>query len=302
MAVDRRPNPQPRPAEPDRTQLLRVLVPATAIAVLVVIVAVVASLSGGSGRAMSDGSDGTADDPDLKEIASGVKVRDLKEGSGPECPPGATVKIRYSGWLVDGTVFDSSPGRDPVEFDLNRLIQGWQIGIPGMKPGGIRKLVISPEKGYGNLAKPKIPAGSTLIFEVELVEVKNRTEGPGRPMSDGSNGGTDDPGLKDIGGGLKIRDLKEGTGQPVSEGATVTVHYTGWLVDGTVFDSSKKRGGPAEFSLSGVIAGWRKGIPGMKPGGIRKLVVPAELGYGARGAGDDIPPNATLIFEVELVK
>jgi FKBP-type peptidyl-prolyl cis-trans isomerase len=121
-------------------------------------------------------------------------------------------------------------------------------------------------------------------------------------MSDGTNGGTDDPDLKDIGGGLKIRDLKEGTGEPVSPAATVTVHYTGWTTDGNVFDSSKRKGTPFTTSLGGVVAGWQQGIPGMKPGGIRKLVIPAALGYGDRGAGKDIPPGATIIFEVELLK
>ncbi len=121
-------------------------------------------------------------------------------------------------------------------------------------------------------------------------------------MSDGTDGGTEDPGLKDIGEGLKIRDLKEGSGDPVPRGANVTVHYTGWLTDGTEFDSSKKRGQPATFSLNGVVKGWGKGIPGMKPGGIRKLVIPADLGYGIGGSPPKIPPNATLIFEVELIK
>src|SRR5262249_23723582 len=156
---------------------------------------------------------------------------------------------------------------------------------------------------------PKIPAGSTLIFEVELLESTpppNVTTGPGKPMSDGSNGGTDDPGLKDIGGGLKIRDLKEGTGEPVKPGAEVTMHYTGWLVTGNEFDSSKKRNQPFDAILTpgterSVIAGWEKGIPGMKPGGIRKLVIPADMAYGAQGR-PGIPGGATLIFEVELIK
>ena len=125
-------------------------------------------------------------------------------------------------------------------------------------------------------------------------------EGGGKPISDGSNGGTDDPGLKDIGHGLKIRDLKEGTGPEVPSGATIRANYTGWLTNGSVFDSSKNR--PIEFSLNKVVQGWSRGIPGMKVGGIRKLVIPAALGYGPEGRGDKIPPNATLIFEVEPVE
>jgi FKBP-type peptidyl-prolyl cis-trans isomerase len=101
--------------------------------------------------------------------------------------------------------------------------------------------------------------------------------------------------------GLEISDTKEGAGDTVKPGATVTVHYTGWLTDGKQFDSSVSRGKPATFPLSGVIKGWQEGIPGMKPGGVRLLRIPANLGYGARGAGSDIPPNATLVFEVQMI-
>jgi FKBP-type peptidyl-prolyl cis-trans isomerase len=99
---------------------------------------------------------------------------------------------------------------------------------------------------------------------------------------------------------LKIEDIKVGEGPEVQPGAEVTVHYVGTLTDGTVFDSSRDRGEPFSTPLDGVIQGWQRGIPGMKPGGIRKLTVPADLGYGPRRAGK-IPPNSTLIFEVELI-
>lgn len=103
---------------------------------------------------------------------------------------------------------------------------------------------------------------------------------------------------------LKIEDLVIGTGVEAISGKVVSVHYTGTLVDGTKFDSSKDRGTPFEFNLGAgeVIKGWDLGVVGMKVGGKRKLTIPANLGYGSQGAGSVIPPNATLIFEVELLE
>ena len=103
--------------------------------------------------------------------------------------------------------------------------------------------------------------------------------------------------------GLKYTDLETGQGTEAQGGKTVSVHYTGWLENGTKFDSSKDRGTPFSFALGGgqVIRGWDEGVAGMKVGGKRRLTIPADLGYGARGAGGVIPPNATLIFEVELL-
>ena len=104
--------------------------------------------------------------------------------------------------------------------------------------------------------------------------------------------------------GLQYADLVVGSGREAHAGETATVHYTGTLVDGTKFDSSKDRNKPFSFRLGAghVIKGWDEGIEGMKIGGTRKLVIPPELGYGARGAGSTIPPNATLIFQVELLE
>ena len=103
--------------------------------------------------------------------------------------------------------------------------------------------------------------------------------------------------------GLRYVDLVEGTGTSPATGDTVTVHYTGWLENGTKFDSSVDRGQPFEFPLGRgrVITGWDEGVATMKVGGKRKLIIPAHLGYGDRGAGQVIPPGATLIFEVELL-
>jgi FKBP-type peptidyl-prolyl cis-trans isomerase FkpA len=103
--------------------------------------------------------------------------------------------------------------------------------------------------------------------------------------------------------GLKYEDTEPGTGAMAVAGQRAKVHYTGWLKNGRKFDSSLDRNDPFEFTLGAgmVIKGWDEGVPGMKVGGKRKLMIPPELGYGARGAGGVIPPNAELIFEVELL-
>ncbi|MBN8505514.1 MAG: FKBP-type peptidyl-prolyl cis-trans isomerase [Burkholderiales bacterium] len=108
--------------------------------------------------------------------------------------------------------------------------------------------------------------------------------------------------------GLQFEDTTPGTGATAQAGRTVRVHYTGWLwkdgEKGAKFDSSKDRGQPFHFHLGGgeVIRGWDEGVQGMQEGGTRVLIIPPELGYGARGAGGVIPPNATLCFEVDLLK
>ena len=104
--------------------------------------------------------------------------------------------------------------------------------------------------------------------------------------------------------GLKYEDIQTGEGDEATPGNTVVVHYTGWLTDGTRFDSSKDRNDPFSFPLGAghVIRGWDEGVAGMRVGGIRKLTIPSQLGYGPQGAGGVIPPNATLVFEVELLE
>ncbi len=114
--------------------------------------------------------------------------------------------------------------------------------------------------------------------------------------------------MTELANGLKYTDTKVGTGEEAKRGEKVTVHYTGWLYNngekGKKFDSSVDRGEPFTFDLGGgqVIPGWDQGVAGMKVGGKRTLIIPPSLGYGARGAGGVIPPNATLMFDVELLK
>lgn len=299
----------------NKSQMKQYLVPAVAVAAVVVLAGLVMVVSG-STRKMSDGSDGSATDPGLKEVSPGVKSRDIKEGTGDPCPPGASVKMHYTGWLTDGTVFDSTregarAKGQPADFKLEGLIKGWQEGIPGMKKGGIRKLVIAPDKGYGARDKGPIPANSTLVFEVELVDF---TPGAAPPrarrdpiptdltkLSDGTAPGADDPGLQPLGsGGLKYRDLKVGDGPVCPEGATPVMDYVGWLTTGGAPFDTSFTGNPLDMPLGKLIEGWQQGVPGMRVGGIRKLVIPAALGYGNQPQAK-IPAGSTLVFEVELL-
>jgi peptidylprolyl isomerase len=233
------------------------------------------------------------DDKGWNKQKSGLEIWDAKEGKGDAVKAGGKVKVHYTGWLTNGDIFDSSVVRkEPIEFGLKDVIKGWQEGIPGMKPGGVRRLKIPADLAYGNRKVGTIPPGSTLVFEVELLEAENKPELPDLKSKEWKKLGD---------AGLEIWDVVEGKGDAVKAGAKVTVHYTGWLTNGKQFDSSFGND-PITFGLDQVVKGWGDGIPGMKPGGVRRLRIPAELGYGKRGAGEDIPPDSVLIFEVKLIK
>lgn len=219
---------------------------------------------------------------------SELKIEEIVVGEGDEVKDGDWVSVHYTGCLEDGTKFDSSLDRgEPIEFPLGggMVIPGWEQGIRGMRVGGKRKLVIPPELAYGeDGAGDVIPPNAVLVFDVEVVGAR-------------SNQYPEE-------GDLEIEELEAGTGAEAVPGDTVSVHYTGWLEDGTKFGSSLDRGEPIEFPLGVgyVIPGWDQGLVGMKEGGRRRLTIPSHLAYGANGAGGVIPPFATLVFEVNLVR
>ncbi len=239
---------------------------------------------------------------------SGLKYYDIKVGDGEEPAPGAKVNVHYSGWDTKGKLFDSSVKRGtPFSFNTDRgVIKGWIEGVKGMKVGGIRRLEIPADLAYGR---------NDLIFEVEMLGLAEqssntpaRTPGKESTRKEEKDDGPD-PEQSSIEGlspvttesGLKYYVLKKGEGEIPRSGAQVSAHYSGWLTDGTLFDSSVKRGQPFEFRTNGgVIDGWIEAVSTMKVGEKRRIEIPPELGYGERNAGK-IPPNSTLIFEMELL-
>jgi peptidylprolyl isomerase len=191
--------------------------------------------------------------------------------------------VEFTATLQDGQVVGATRGRGAEAkiplAEIAKELPGWAEGVSTMKVGGTRRLVIPPQLAYGSQgAGGVIPPDATLIFEVDLLDTQ--------------------PAPK-----VEITDLVVGTGAEAVTGKSVSVNYTGTLTNGVVFDSSFKRNEPISLTLGAgqVIPGWEQGLQGMKVGGTRVLTIPSELAYGPQGAGSVIPPNATLIFQIELV-
>lgn len=262
-----------------------------------------------------------------------LTIIDREEGDtkGKVAQTGFAILVHYTGWLYDpskpdgkGEQFDSSRAR-PVPFSFllgaGRVIKGWEQGLLGMKAGGKRTLIIPPALAYGDRERPKIPKNSTLLFDVEVADVidpsgnamTSASPAPAAPPPAAASGPVrlkgNDPMPKEV-KDLTLIERAAGDGKMAIPGMSVQVHYTGWLFDpskpdgkGNKFDSSVDRGQAFSFPLGGgrVIKGWDQGVAGMKIGGKRTLLIPPQFGYGERGAGGVIPPNATLLFDVELL-
>lgn len=229
---------------------------------------------------------------------SGVKIRMISPGKGKPIEKGDKIRVHYTGTLVDDRKFDSSRDKDqPFEFvvGMKQVIQGWDDAFVTLKGGDKALLTIPPDLGYGDTPMPKIPAGSWLVFDVEVLEVikdfaPKQFDTKGHETSTSASG-------------LSYTILEQGTGIKADKGKTVEVHYTGFLENGDIFDSSVLRGQPISFRLGAgmVIPGWDEGIAYLNAGGKALLSIPYELAYGEAGRPPVIPPKARLIFNVELV-
>jgi peptidylprolyl isomerase len=229
---------------------------------------------------------------------SGLKIKLTAAGKGKNINKGDKVKIHYVGTLVDGRVFDSSKERNqPFEFVLGmkQVIAGWDEAILNFRPGDKAIITIPPELGYGDVQMAKIPAGSYLVFDLEVLDVF-RDFAPKQFSVKTKD-------MLKTASGLEYSILLEGKGPKAEKGKTVEVHYTGFLENGDIFDSSVLRGQPISFRLGAgmVIQGWDEGLALLSTGGKALLSIPYELAYGENGRPPLIPPKARLVFNIELI-
>jgi peptidylprolyl isomerase len=256
---------------------------------------------------------GCSKSPDVVTLKSGLKYNEVKVGTGAEAKTGDLVEIHFKGWIikdssnlfsdwsVDSTkkadcIADSYVMNQPMKFVLGTesFIKGSEEGIVGMKAGGQRAIVIPSNLAYGSQGMGPVPPNSSIRVLVELVSTKKAITAK---MWD-----VDSTLFKTTASGLKYAIIKEGEGEFVKKEKQTTVHYSGFLLDGTKFDSSVERDEPFTFvaGVGQVIPGWDEGVQLMKKGSKAKFIVPSNLAYGDRDLGK-IPPNSTLIFDVEVL-
>ena len=236
--------------------------------------------------ACGGGSDGDSS-PKVYDAPALVKT-DTVVGTGTAAALNTMISVKYTLWLLDTTKADSKgsliegPASFTTYLGTTGLIQGWIQGIPGMKVGGKRTLIVPASLGYGAAGSGKVPPNSGLVFDVELTEVVPVYDAPA----------------------LVKTDTTVGTGAEAVVNKNVTVTYTLYQYDSTKadFKGTKVEGPQAMTTLladSKVIPGFVQGVTGMKVGGKRTIVIPSSLGYGKDGSGK-IPPNSGLVFDIDL--
>ncbi len=222
---------------------------------------------------------------DAVTLENGLVMKRVSEGTGTAKPKDDDlVKVRYTVWKADGTLVQHVPAPRSATIAVPKMIPGWRMAVQEMVAGERRQVWIPVTLNGGKLDQG-------LVFDTELLEITPYPHAPAdvtAPPADATKTES----------GLAFKVLREGTGtQKPKARSRVSVHYSGWTVDGQLFDSSVLRGEPAEFSLDGVIRGWTEGLQLMVPGEKRRFWIPAKLAY----ASDKSMPQGMLVFDVELL-
>jgi len=256
---------------------------------------------------------GCSKDADVVKLASGLNYTNDSLGTGRAAKLGDLVSVHFRAWVIKDstniykdwskdstrqatTIGSSIDFGQPVKFKLgdSAFIKGVDEGIVGMKVGGTRTIIIPSNKAYGEMGFGPVPPNSSLKVVINLVDVKDIVVAKSWDI--------DSTKIVTSKSGLKYVILQSGMGEKADSADLVTVHYTGFLTDGKIFDSSVERDEPFKFrlKLQPVIPGWEEGVKLLGKGGKAKLIIPPALGYGAMPVGS-IPPNSTLIFDVEVL-
>jgi len=254
-------------------------------------------------------------EPEVTTLKSGLQYLDDSLGTGREAKADNLVSIHFKGWMVpkdtaselfsDWTtdqskgmlsLGDSKMRNQPVKFILNSgsFIKGTDEGIVGMKTGGIRTIIIPSKLAYGEAGIGFIPPNTDLKVVVELLEVKDKVVAEMWKV--------DSTLFKTTPTGLKYAIISQGNGPAIELNKTVTIHYSGYLMNGTIFDSSVERDEPIMFVVGQgqVMPGWDEGMQLLKKGDKARFIIPPQLGYGEMQL-EKIPANSTLIFDTEVI-
>ena len=215
---------------------------------------------------------------DTATSSEGTKAEETKEEATKELPPPTKKEVGYAFGVMMGT----SLKEFKLDVDYSELMKGLK---EAEKKSDVDIAAAQKILQRASEEAHKKEAAENLAKETEFLEKNAKNEG-----------------IKTTESGLQYEVITEGTGEFPKDSDTVKVHYKGTLLDGTVFDSSYDRGNPVEFPLNAVIPGWQEGLQLMKAGSKYKLYIPSKIGYGERGVSQVIPPNSTLIFEVELLE
>jgi peptidylprolyl isomerase len=238
-----------------------------------------------------------ADAAKQKATASGLKWEELEEGTGATLSASDVVEMRCTIWTTDGKlVFDSTALGAPIagQVESARFTRTGEKFLAEalllMKETGKARFEVPPGLCWGETkVLPRLPPNTATVWQIDVLRtIRFQPLDPAKTKKTAS--------------GLEYEVIAEGTGATPGPASGVAVHYTGWLENGTEFDSSHRRGQPMTFGLNQVIKGWTEGLQLMKEGSTYRFRISAALAYGERSPTEKIPPNSTLIFEVELLK